>query len=130
MRTADWFGVKNIFCSLNSVDVYNPKVIQATKGSIFRVNVFYVDLQEFLSKFDGKIKFYAAFLGGKNIYKTNFDKKGMLILGNESNGISDKVSSFKVEKIKIPKFSDNIEKPESLNISISAAIFLSEIFKK
>jgi len=127
IRTADWFGIENIFCSLNSVDVFNPKVIQATKGSIFRVNVFYVDLFEFLKEYNKKIKFYAAFLDGENIYKTKFDKKGILIFGNESKGISKKVSEFKIDKIKIPNFSNKKEKAESLNISISTAIFLSEI---
>ncbi len=129
IRTADWFGVENIFCSRISVDVYNPKVVQATKGAIFRVNVFYVDLLEFLNEFNNKIEFYAAFLKGDNIYKTKFKKSGMLILGNEGNGISDKILQFNIKKIKIPNFSKKINKTESLNISVSSAIFLSEILK-
>lgn len=129
VRTADWFGIENIFCSKNSVDVFNPKVVQSTKGAIFRVNVFYVDLVEFLNKFNNKLKIYSAFLDGENIYKLKFDNKGLLILGNESNGISNKINNFNINKIMIPNLSKKSQKTESLNLSVSASIFLSEIFR-
>ena len=121
IRTADWFGFKNIICSLNTADVYNPKTIQATMGSLPRVNVFYEDLSLVLPKV--QVPVYGAFLEGKSIYKTDFGTEGLLILGNEGQGISAAVINFIQQPVTIPR----IGKAESLNVAISAGIFCAEI---
>jgi TrmH family RNA methyltransferase len=126
IRTADWFGVKNIICSKDTVDIYNPKIVQATMGSMFRVNVQYVDLIEFFESNEVKqMNKYSAEIEGESIYLTEKEKNGLIILGNESNGVPENISSY-AKKITIPKFNT---KTESLNVSIAAGIILSE-FKK
>lgn len=127
IRIADWFGIRNIICSENSVDVYNPKVVQATMGSITRVNVFYRNLEEFLSTTSKreKLPVYGALLEGENIYSKKLASNGIIVLGNESAGISNSLLPFIQEKITIPSFGH----AESLNISMAAAIICSE-FKR
>lgn len=122
IRTADWFGVKNIVCSTDSVDVYNPKVMQATMGSLFRVNVIYTSLEEFFIKNPG-LKVYGTLLKGENLYHTKINTPGsVLLMGNESKGIANQLLPFITDKITIPKFG----KAESLNVAIATAIFCSE----
>jgi len=122
IRTADWFGIKNIVCSLNSVDMYNPKVIQATMGSLFRVNVAYVDLQDLFNQNNG-LTVYGAVLEGNNVYKTKIEQNNsVLLMGNESKGISDDLKPFITHKISIPQFG----KAESLNVATATAILCSE----
>jgi TrmH family RNA methyltransferase len=122
LRTADWFGVKQIICSKNTVDVYNPKVIQASMGSIFRVDIAYVDLETALKNYKGNI--YGAYLDGKNIYKESLNS-GVLLIGSESHGISKSLEKYVTNKVTIPKYG----KAESLNAAIATAIVLSE-FKR
>ncbi|MFP5471113.1 MAG: TrmH family RNA methyltransferase [Bacteroidia bacterium] len=122
IRTADWFGVKHIICSENTVDVYNPKVIQASMGSLFRVNVNYVDLEQTLKSFKGNI--YGSYLKGNNLYKEKLES-GILLIGSESHGISNEREKFVTNKITIPKFGN----AESLNAATATAIILSE-FKR
>lgn len=122
IRTADWFGIRSIICSSNSVNIYNPKVIQATMGSIFRMQVYYTDLKDLLSKKPQQIKVFGALLDGENIYKKQLDNKGIILIGNESKGISDELKSFITDKITIPKFGS----AESLNASVATGIILSE----
>ena len=132
VRIADWFGIENIICSNNSVDVYNPKVVQATMGSIAHVKVHYTDLREFFKsqKNTQSIKTYGAVLNGENIYKRELSDKGLIVLGNESNGISDKLLPYITDKISIPTFAANkSQSAESLNVSIAAAIICSEFRK-
>ncbi len=121
IRTADWFGFKNIVCSLNTVEIYNPKTVQATMGSLGRVNVFYEDLATWLPQVD--VPVYGALLEGKNTYEVNWGSEGLLILGNEGQGISAEVLKF----IKYPVTIPRIGGAESLNVAISAGIFCSEI---
>ncbi len=121
IRTCDWFGVKNIVCSNNTVDVYNPKVVQSTMGSIFRVNIFYTDLVRYLDKVEYPI--YAATLDGVNLSRQKFPANLHLILGNESNGINDSLLELVDKKIKIEKQG----KAESLNVSIASAVVLHKI---
>ncbi|OAQ39644.1 RNA methyltransferase [Pedobacter psychrophilus] len=121
IRTADWFGFKNIICSIDTVDVYNPKVVQASMGSLARIRVVYNDLGILLSK--NTLPVYGALLDGANIFKTNFLQKGYLIFGNEGNGISEELKPFISKAITIP----GGEATESLNVSISAAICCAEI---
>jgi TrmH family RNA methyltransferase len=121
IRTADWFGIENIICSEDCVEVYNPKVVQATMGSLSRMNVHYVDLPSILS--DTKLPIYGALLDGQNIYSTNFGVEGLIVMGNEGNGLSDKVKQLVTKAITIPRGGE----AESLNVAIATAIFCSEI---
>ena len=121
IRTADWFGFKNIVCSLNTADIYNPKTIQATMGSLPRVNIYYEDIAQVLPRVN--VPVYGALLEGKSIYKTAFGTEGLLILGNEGQGISGEVINFIQHPVTIPR----IGKAESLNVAISAGIFCSEM---
>lgn len=123
IRLCDWFGIENIVCSKETVDCYNPKVIQATMGSIARINIVYKDLEEFLIKTNKPI--YGAFLEGNSIYETAFLKSGILVIGNEANGISTKIEAIIKKKITIPQF--GIQSAESLNVATATAIFLSEL---
>jgi len=126
IRLCDWFGVRNLVCSEDCVDCFNPKVVQASMGSLARVNVFYTDLKNFLQKAD--LPVYGAFMDGKNIYSTKKLQKGILILGNEANGISPEIEEHVGHRLGIPRFG-NLKKTESLNVGSAAAIFLSE-FKR
>lgn len=130
IRVADWFGIKNIICSNNTVDVYNPKVVQATMGSISRVNVHYVDLIKFFeatTPSNQPIKVYGAFLNGDNIYTKKLSSNGIILFGNESKGISTNLIEYINEKISIPSFSiSSSNGAESLNVAISAGIICSE----
>lgn len=121
IRTADWFGINNIICSEDTVDVYNPKVVQATMGSLSRVNVQYTDLAGVLST--AQIPVYGALLDGANIYDTNFDKEGLIVMGNEGNGPRPQIIQLITEAVTIPRFGE----AESLNVGIATAIFCSEI---
>ena len=121
IRTADWFGIENIICSEDCVEVYNPKVVQATMGSLSRMNVHYVDLTSVLA--DTKLPVYGALLDGENIYTTNFGTEGLIVMGNEGNGLSDKVKQLVTKAITIPRGG----RAESLNVAIATAIFCSEI---
>lgn len=126
IRLCDWFGVSQIVCSLQSVDIYNPKVVQATMGSITRVAVFYTDLEEYLNNSNAKI--YGTFMDGENIYKTSLPTNGIVVFGNEANGISKTIEKFITDKIAIPRFG-NLQSTESLNVATAAAIVISE-FKR
>jgi len=126
IRLCDWFGIDQMVCSNETVDVYNPKVIQATMGSIARVNVAYVDLPKYLET--AKAPIFGTFMDGKNVYKEKLPKEGILILGNEANGISNEVEQLVKTKLAIPRFGD-LQKTESLNVATATAIFLSE-FKR
>ena len=121
LRIADWFGVKQIICSLECADVYNPKVVQSTMGSIARVSVIYTDLVEFFKK--QTMTVYAAMLEGKNIFELSAVKEGLLLIGNESKGIHEKLIPFVTEKITIPKKGQ----AESLNAAVATGIILSHL---
>lgn len=121
IRTADWFGIADIICSEDTVDVYNPKVVQATMGSLARVNIHYNNLAEVLPKI--KLPIFGAMLDGENIYNTGFGTEGLLIMGNEGNGISPAIEGLITTKITIPRAGE----AESLNVAIATAILCSEI---
>jgi rRNA methylases len=121
IRTADWYGIENIICSEDCVEVYNPKVVQATMGSLSRINVHYVDLASVLT--DTKLPVYGALLDGENIYNTNFGTEGLIVMGNEGNGLTEKIKQLVTRAITIPRGG----KAESLNVAIATAIFCSEI---
>lgn len=127
IRTAAWFGIKNIFCSPDCVDVYNPKVIQASMGAILHVNVFYTDLRTLLEKAsDKKIRIFGAVLDGESIYSCKLDNKGIILLGNESQGISSELLPYITDRIMIPKISNAQSGIDSLNVSMAASVILSE----
>lgn len=123
IRLCDWFGISQLVCSNETADLYNPKVIQATMGSMARVNVVYVDLPNFLSK--TKLPVFGTFMDGKNIYTEKLPTQGIIVLGNEANGISSAVEKLCTNKIAIPRFGD-LQKTESLNVATATAIVLSE----
>ena len=122
IRTADWFGIDNIVCSPTCADMYNPKVVQSTMGSLARVNIFYTDLENWLQK-NKAIKKYAAALNGKNISSLKTIKEAIIIIGNEGKGISDVVLDLVDEKITIPK----IGEAESLNAAVATGIILAAV---
>jgi TrmH family RNA methyltransferase len=124
IRTADWFGLNTILCSKDTAEVYNPKVVQASMGSLSRVNIIYTDLGDVFSKIN--IPVYGAVLNGKSIYETDFGQEGIILLGNEGNGISEDL----IEKINYPITIPRYGKAESLNVAISASIFCSELRRK
>jgi RNA methyltransferase, TrmH family len=131
LRIADWFGIQNVICSENTVDVYNPKVVQASMGAIFRVKTKYTQLNDFLNKIkDSGTPVYGTFLEGENIYTEKLTRNGILILGNEGNGISESVAKFVTQKLLIPSFSTETNKPESLNVAIATAICCSEFRRR
>ena len=123
LRLCDWFGVTEIICSKETVDLYNPKVVQATMGSIARVNVSYVDLYSFLASTD--LPVFGTFMEGVNIYKTTLPQEGVVVMGNEANGISKELETLIKNKLSIPRFGE-IQKTESLNVAAATAIVLSE----
>ena len=126
IRLCDWFGISDLVCGNDTVDCYNPKVIQATMGSIARVNITYSDLESFLMEVD--VPIFGAFMEGQNVYHKTLPIKGILVMGNEANGISNRIESLITEKISIPQFGINHE-TESLNVATATAILLSE-FKR
>ena len=126
IRLCDWFGITNLICSHNTVDCYNPKVIQATMGSIARVQVYYKDLVSFLEDKAASTIVYGACMEGDNVYKTQLAKECFLVMGNEANGISSSVERHINHKITIPQFG-NLHKTESLNVATATAILLSEL---
>ncbi len=122
IRLADWFSIKKIVCSENSVDTFNNKVIQASMGSVFRVNIEYKNLISYLSSVNTKV--YGTFKKGNNIRSNNFDRNCHLVLGNESRGISEDLKTYIDEDISIKKFGNEID---SLNVAVSAAVMLYEL---
>ena len=125
IRTCDWFGVDVILCSRNTVDVYNPKVIQSTMGALARVKVFYVDLPDVLENCDAEI--FGTFMDGDNIYNMCLPKQGIIVMGNEGNGISEDVARLVGRRISIPAYHSSERRyVESLNVSIATAITLNE----
>ncbi len=121
IRTADWFGFKHIICSPDTVEAYNPKVVQATMGSLSRMKMSYTNLPNFLKSVE--IPVYGALLNGRSVYNTAFKNEGIIVLGNEGQGITEEVLKYINHPITIPRFGE----AESLNVAISAAIFCSEI---
>ncbi|MCH7409421.1 RNA methyltransferase [Belliella sp. DSM 111904] len=123
IRIADWYGISEIVCSLESADCFNPKVINASMGSFTRVNIFYTDLPSYLQTVTSPI--YGAFLGGDNIHNRKLVAEGVILMGNESNGISAEVGSFVTDRLTIPRFGN----AESLNVAIATAI-ICDNFKR
>ena len=126
LRLCDWFGINQVVCSKETVDLYNPKVVQATMGSIARVNVNYLNLKDFLET--TSLPIYGTFMDGEDIYNSKITNEGIIILGNEANGISKEIEELVTKRITIPRFG-NLQQTESLNVATATAIVLSE-FKR
>jgi len=126
IRLCDWFGISKIVCTEETVDMYNPKVVQATMGSLARVQVVYTNLAAYLKTTD--LEIFGTFMEGENIYKKQLPTSGILVMGNEANGISSEIENLITQKIAIPRFG-NLQQTESLNVATATAIFLSE-FKR
>lgn len=125
VRIADWFGVKNIICSPNTTDIYNPKTVQSTMGAIARVNTLYTDLNLFLEK-NNSIPIYGTFLEGKNIYEERLSTNAFIIMGSEGKGISQDIESRVSHKLLIPSYPKDQSTSESLNVAVATAIICSE----
>ena len=125
IRLCDWYGIEHLICSEQTVDCFNPKVVQATMGSLTRVNLVYTDLEAYLSK--QRLPVYGAFMDGENVYRSQLPEEAILVLGNEANGVSAAVSEKIQQKISIPQFGSSTT--ESLNVAIAGAILVSE-FKR
>jgi TrmH family RNA methyltransferase len=127
IRAAAWFGIRNIYCSPDCVDVYNSKVIQSSMGAILHVNVFYTDLRSlFETASITKIKIFGALIEGESIYSYKLDNHGIILLGNESKGISEELIPYITDRIMIPKISNAQSGIDSLNVSMAASIIFSE----
>ncbi len=131
IRIADWFAIENIICSNTTADIYNPKVVQSTMGSIARIKIHYQDLESLFQStiINNQLPIFGALLQGENIYKTQLPKNAIIIIGNESKGISENIIPFITNKISIPTFSQlktNTGEAESLNAAIATSIICSE----
>ena len=125
IRIADWYGIKTIICSETTADAYNPKVVQASMGSIARVRMIYTPLQPLLSSLPQHYPVYGTLLHGENIYTTQLTKHGIIVMGNEGNGIGKETQQHITRSLTIPRFNAD-EGPESLNVAIATAIVCSE----
>lgn len=127
IRLCDWFGISHLICSNDTVDCYNPKVVQATMGSLTRLPLNYVDLIDFLAKTEMPV--YGALMQGDNVYTTSLAQPAILVMGNESNGITDEITNLLKHKITIPRFNDSAS-VESLNVATATAILLNEFRRR
>jgi TrmH family RNA methyltransferase len=127
IRSASWFGIDNVICSNDCADIYNPKVIQATMGAILSVRVYYTDLKLFLNNANKEgLEIYGTVLEGRNIYSEKLENEGVILLGNESRGISDDLKELITVRLTIPKLGKSVEGIESLNAAMAASIVFSE----
>lgn len=131
IRTADWFGISAIVCSHESADAFGPKVVQSTMGALGRVPVFYADLETYLAEVAAAgLPIYGTLLDGENMYQQELSQSGVILLGNEGNGISDKLLHFVSHKLFIPSYPADTDNVESLNVGTAAAIVCSEFRRR
>lgn len=129
LRIADWFGIHHIYCSADTADIFNPKVVQATMGSIARVRVDYVDLDDFLGRMPVGTPVYGTLLDGEDIYGKCLSDKGVIVMGNEGNGISAAIRRRITQRLLVPRYGSSLDGAESLNVAIATAVVCSE-FKR
>lgn len=127
IRLCDWFGLEDLICSFDTVDCYNPKVVQASMGSISRVNITYLDLQKTLE--NNSLKTYGTYMQGDSIFEIDEIKNGVILFGNEANGINPNLSKVIDKRLSIPRFG-KLKKTESLNVANALSIVLSENSRK
>jgi TrmH family RNA methyltransferase len=133
IRVADWFGIRHIFCSAGTADAFSPKTVQATMGAVARVKVHYTDLPEFLAQVHQKtpsVPLYGTFLEGENIYQEALSTNGIIIMGNEGNGISPVIQKMVTHKLFIPNYPEGCATSESLNVAIATAITCAEFRRR
>lgn len=130
VRLADWFGIEHIFCSSNTVDIFNPKAVQATMGAIARVSVHYTDLKAALACLPSSVPVYGTFMNGKDIYHERLSRNGIIIMGNEGSGISDEIEHLVNVRIGIPSYPTGRATSESLNVAMATAIVCSEFRRR
>ena len=127
-RIADWFGIRNILCSAETADIYNPKAVQATMGALARVKFHYTDLFQLLSQYDGPV--YGTFLDGENIYGQELSENGIIVMGNEGKGISQGVGEMINRRLYIPNYPIGTQTTESLNVAIATSIVCAEFRRR
>ena len=127
-RIADWFGIRNIICSTETADIYNPKAVQATMGALARVKFHYTDLLQLLSQYDGPV--YGTFLDGENIYGQELSENGIIVMGNEGKGISQGVGKMINRRLYIPNYPIGTQTTESLNVAIATSIVCAEFRRR
>lgn len=130
IRIADWFGIKNIFCSLHTADVYNPKTIQATMGALTKVKIHYVDIEAFFKQLPKNTAVYGTFMDGDDIYTQNLENKGLIIMGNEGKGIQAICEQYVNNRLFIPDFPKGEAGSESLNVAVATAIVCAEFRRR
>jgi len=130
IRIADWFGITDIFCSEHSADAFNPKTVQASMGALARVNVHVVNLIEFLQKCQSELPIYGTLMNGENIYCKTLTQHGIIVMGNEGNGISSDVENFITERLLIPNFPFGQATSESLNVAVATALVCGEFRRR
>lgn len=124
IRTAEWFGISHIICSVGTVDAYNPKVVQATMGSLARIQIHYTDIQKLIA--ETQLPVYGALLHGQSIYQMDWGNEGLIVMGNEGNGISAAIENLVDHAVTIPR----IGQAESLNVAVATTVFCSEIARQ
>ncbi|NDV77450.1 RNA methyltransferase [Dysgonomonas sp. 511] len=131
VRLADWYGIENVFCSHDTADIYNPKVVQATMGAIARVKVHYVDLPDFvMQNREKQVPIYGTLLDGKNMYEQELTANGIIVMGNEGNGIRPEIEKLIDKKLYIPNYPLGNPTSESLNVAIATAIICAEFRRR
>lgn len=128
IRIADWFGIESVICSEDCADIFNPKTVQATMGSLARVSVTYTDLKKLLDQ--SRLPVYGTLLSGKNIYSEQLSDKGLIIMGSEGKGISDEIAKYINYKLYIPEYPIGSDSPDSLNVAVATAIVCSEFRRR
>lgn len=126
IRIADWFGIADIFCSEHSVDAFNPKTVQATMGALSRVKVHTVNIIDFLKNLNHKVTVYGTFMNGENIYTQTLSENGIIVMGNEGNGISAEIEKYIDKRLLIPNFPIGQTTSESLNVGVATALVCAE----
>lgn len=126
VRIADWFGIKKILCGNGTADIYSPKAVMATMGAISRVEMYYCNLEHELQKIKGQLTIYGTMLNGNNVFKTELTVGGIIVMGNEGRGVSDKIQHLFDKTLTIPSYPENTLTSESLNVAIATGIIVSQ----
>lgn len=130
VRIADWFGIEDIFCSPLTADIYNPKSVQATMGSMARVRVHYLDLQTLFEQLSPEVPVYGTLLDGKDLYEQPLSRNGIIVMGNEGNGITPEIRKMITRRLFIPNYPQGRETAESLNVAVATAVICAEFCRQ
>lgn len=128
LRIADWFGIRNVICSRETVDVYNPKTVQATMGALARVSIYYTDLPAFIRQCNAPV--YGTFLDGTNIYQQDLSSTGVIVMGNEGKGVSREIDNLVSKRLYIPNYPIGSPTTESLNVAVATSIVCAEFRRR